>query len=503
MKRARVLVFTLFIILTDCVPPHSPESGKIVPSMDETRRVEQSGAAGETRGDGRGLRPLIRVSSDDRVISILNGNLDSDPDPEQVIAVKSREDVNSPIRIIVADFDSAKRGHYFQSWEAPIGAVNPRTFRLSLEDMEGDHGLEIVAGGTDGQGKSTLDVLRRNTAVHGQGVSFHSVCQITADDVRIERTERSESYSSGQKNGESFSISAFSRDPESKNVMDLIRVPYTWTYAENRFVQGRSEKIAGEKVQQRMLESLYTNESVDYFEAFLDGAWIVLDAPAGAPAVASGADIIFFEPKRRRISRYLGDTVETYAWTESYRTIYNSLRISAQNEAVRTIDRTFYIRATSMSTLEISIQGSDMGGDVTSAVYAKMSDEIQGKYLMTQKSAVTIAPPTLDAVYRNASGVRIAFEGTRITWSEGSKERSGVFAMLSVAGRNILSIRFTDPYGPQGETRNYILEYGEKRERNGIVKTIMLSSVQFSVNGLEETMGDPIVLQKIEQASKR
>ncbi len=503
MKPVWMLVFPLFFILTDCSPPHSPEGGKIVPNMDETRRSEQSGASAETRADGRELRPLIRVSGDDRVISVLNGNLDSDPDQEQVIAVKPREDVDSPIRIIVADSDSSKSGRYFQSWETPIGAVNPRTFSLSFEDMEGDHGLEIVAGGTNGQGKLTLDVFRRNTAVHGQGISFHSACQIAADDVRIERTERSESYSSGQKNGESFSISAFSRDPESQNVTDLIRVPYAWTYAENRFMPGQPEKITGEKVQQKMLENLYTNDNVEYFEAFLDGAWIVLDAQAPAPATSGGADIIFFEPKRRRISRYLGDTVETYVWIVSYRTIYDRLRISAQNEAVRTIDRTFSIRATSMSTLEISIQGSDMGGDVTNAVYVKLSDEIQGKFLLKEKSAVTIAPPTLDAVYRNASGVRIAFEGTRLTWSEGSKERSGIFAMLSVAGRNILCVRFTDLYGLPGETRNYILEHGEKRERNGIVKTIMLSSVQFSVNGLKETVGDPIVLQKIEQASKR
>lgn len=437
--------------------------------------------------DGRqadGLpRPRIAVEAQDATLKVLSANLDADPEEEQVIAVKQRNEVDAPVRVIVADSDPAQGQYYFQSWESETNATNGRILEMSVTDLIGDHGREIVVSGMNRDGRLTLDVFRSSTAPPGKGLTFRSVCQVAADEIRIEESERDETYTLGSRNGVSFPIVAYLRDPESENVMDLIRITYTWKYTENRYVPGAPEKIPGEKVEQKQLERLFTSGTVPAFEEFLAGSWVQLSPTPSGEKVGS---IVDFQPRARRIAIFTGDTQELYIWRDTLRTIYNRVILIGENEAVAKITKTFSISVESVSSIAVSIQGSDLG-DFPLTIYTKVSEDIQARLLAHPGIPVLLQAAGLAGGYSGASDLVVHFDNPRISWAEAGRRREGSFVLYVLQGRTILAVRLLNAKHTAAESRSYLADYKEKREASRVVRTLILTPVQVTVKGYEET----------------
>jgi hypothetical protein len=503
MKCIRFLPVGMLAALLGCAPSHTVGPVKIVAKSNA--EVDNSGGSlgqGSARSLDRTAQPRVPLAPSDQLITVVEENLDQDPEPEQIIVVKRRDDIDSPIRLIMADQDPQNGQRYSPSWDSPTAATSVRIFTLTVKDLVGDHGLEIVVSGMNSQGKLTLNVFQRMPSESGRGVSFRSLCEISADDIQIEETDRPDTYSAEQKNGESFPIVTYDRDPESPNVMDLVRVPWTWKAAEGRYVAGAAEKIPGEKVEQARLKELYTSTDTGSYERFLDGAWTVLGQPTASAPEGRPVEIIHFEPSLRRISRYLGDAEEVYIWSESYKTLYNLLIVVTKNEVVPSIAMKFSIRATDMNTLEISIQGVDTG-DTTTATYVKLTEEIQRKYLTRNGTPVTLPPASLKGVYLGATGTRIEFLNQKFAWTVGETTRQGSFVLFMIAEHEILSVRFFDDNGLPAETKNYLVEKSERRELNRVTTTVTLSPVLLAVSGYQETIGDPLTLTHTDEPQKK
>jgi hypothetical protein len=107
-------------------------------------------------------RTVARIDLDEGIlfISALDVNLDLDEPEEQVLAVKRADDPEDRVRLLVADFDTL-RSTYRVVWEGATRATNVRTFAVYTLDLIGDHQDEIIAMGTDNEGRQTMNVYRR------------------------------------------------------------------------------------------------------------------------------------------------------------------------------------------------------------------------------------------------------------------------------------------------------------------------------------------------------
>ncbi len=479
----------LATVAVSCAPPPSPApaAGRAVP------RVAPPGSpapAGEARIEADALRPRISLDPRDQVLALVAANLDSDPDEEQVIAVRLRDGIDAPVRVLVADSDSSQGQYYFQSWEAETNGSNPRILDLSVKDLVGDHGREIVVSGMDGEGRRTLDVFRAVAPASGKVLAFRAVLQVVADEIAIEESERDDEYALGTKSGKSFPVTAYLRDPESDNVMDLVRITYTWKYADGRYVPGQAEKIPGERVEQKQLETLFTTGTVAGFEEFLSGSWVqVLPTPAGDRIGA----IVDFQPRSRRISISTGDTQEVYLWRDTLRTIYNRVMLIGENEAVPKITKTFSVGVETTSTIALSVQASDLG-DFPLATYTRASEDIQARLLAPSGAPVLLDGGQLSGPYSAAPDTVLDFASPRVTWSEGGKSRQGSYAIFTLQGRTVLDIRIAGSRQVPVQLAAFLADFREKREAGRAVRTLVLSPVQLTVSGWEEALGRTLTL---------
>ena len=220
-------------------------------------------------------QPRITIDPRDTVLQVINAALRKGTQEEQqVIAVKRMDEVDSPVRLLVVDVDPERGTYYFQSWESPTNATDNRIFSLAVKDLIGDHDVQIEASGMNKDGKLTLDIFRRGQDPHGTELVYVPVCQIVADDIHVEESDRPDTYTMDQKNGDSFPIDTFVRDPDSQDVMDLLKISYQWVPKEGRYVPGSPEKVPGEKTAQAQLSKLFSDLTPSPFEDFLAGSWI-------------------------------------------------------------------------------------------------------------------------------------------------------------------------------------------------------------------------------------
>jgi hypothetical protein len=453
----------------------------------------------DSRFDAAALRPRIPIDPADTLLQVVNLSVDKDAEEEQVIAVKRSDDVESPVRLIVADADPARGAYYYQSWESPTNSTDSRAFTLAVKDLLGEHDSQIVASGTNGAGKLTLDVFRRVPSAAAKDVIFRPVCQLVADDISIEETERADSYSSDTKPGPSFPIVAYLRDPESQNVMDLVRIRYTWNSGEARYVPSAPEKIPGEKVQQTQLQALYNSTGQDAFEQFISGSWVQIPSTPGVKGrAAPPPSIINFDPRGRKIAIGSGNTQEVYLWRTSLHTLYNMLIVDGENETVLDIHlkRRFTIVVDSMTSLSVTTSGGDTE-DQRTLKYVRVTDDIRTKLLERSGAQALISPLVLDGTYKGANVLRVEFKAPALTWTTASGTRSGTYVLFTLGPRTILTTRFPGGGSGPDDIASWLVDFREKKDTAQVVRTLALSPVVLTINGYVDTNGDP---QALEQA---
>ena len=502
MTRLRLpsLALALAVLVLACSPSAipavrtspAPTVNPTAPAMDAPRSLP---AAPNDRE-----RPRISVDPSDTVLQIIDANLEADPNGKQIIVVKKTGDVSAPVRILVADADPARGAYYYQSWEGATNATDTRVLSVTLEDLVGDHKLDIVASGMNEAGQLTLDVFHPLPPVRGAGLRYRAICQIVADDIKLDEAQRPDSYATSEKNGESFPIAAYLKDPDSSNVTDMVRITYSWSAPESRYVPGSPEKVPGSQLAQALLQKLYGSPDASAFERFLSGSWVqILHDDRGRQPDQYGT-IIDFDARARTVSLSAGNSTEVYTWQDSVRTIYRVL-VVAQNEAVPQITRTFSVTVQTASSIVVSIQGSDT--DETPAVtYTKINSDIAAKLLSGDHSQVSLKALPLDGTFTGPGKMSVDFHSPTVTWVEGDRKRLGSYVTFSLDGSLILSVAYQGDPGEVIQTASWRVVLSDHKDPTNLVRTLVLTPGRLTVDGFEESGADPVTLQQTSQLTK-
>jgi hypothetical protein len=427
-------------------------------------------------GETRETAAKVPIERSEKLIQVLNCNLDLDMNEEQILVLGAKGDPEAPLRIAVVDYDTV-RGAYLRGWEGTTASTNPRLFDVSQKDLVGDHNQEIVCRGINGRGEQVLDVFRKTPAPSGVGLYFTEICQIVSDgSIEIQEIERSEGYRLGQKNGPSFAIYVYSRDKSSPNILDRIRTTYQWQYQQNRYVLSGEEKLPGAVVQEQQLRELFADPSIAAFESYLAGPWYL----AGSEG---REEIILFSPEEKRITIYSGQVEESYDWQTSFRSLPNRLYIESTNELIESIRERIYVDVVALNTIEVTLVGSEEWNR-SSGRYLKLTEELQEQLLKQRQTEVKPASILLKGIYRDDQGTEIIFDPPHFTWIGDKRQFSGGFAVINL-DKTVLYLKGLDENGLPVQEATYIMEFTEKKEGQTVRRTLSLLAGRMGVHGAE------------------
>ncbi len=434
--------------------------------------------------------PKVPLERGEILASVLNCNLDLDASEEQILVLRRQEEPDAPLRIAVADYDSVREA-YVRTWEGTTSATNPRLFEISVQDLVGDHNQEIVCRGVNGRGEMVLDVFRKTPSPTGLGLYFTEICQLAADgSIDIVEVHRPEGYLLGQKNGPSYPIHAYSRDKESANMLDRIDYTYQWQYPQNRYVLTGQAKLPGVVVQEAQLRELFSDPSVERFEKYLSGPWLLSGA-------SGRQEIILFDPEARQISIFSGQVEEIYEWQTSARVSSNWLYIAASNESIGWVKKYINVAVVALNTIEFSMRGSEEW-DRSGGRYLRLTDDLQNNLLADRATKDEAPGPELRGVYRGTEGAEIIFDPPRFTWIEPARQYSGGFAVFRL-DREVLYLRGLDARGlPAGESA-YLLDYAQTSEGPVRIRRLTLTPARLGVHGAEAISDKRLVFEQRDQ----
>lgn len=428
--------------------------------------------------------PWAPLQSGEELLWLMAGNLDGDEGDEQLVLVRAEVEGNPVIKLIVVDAAGPGSPHR-RTWEAATRATDPRTFNVQVQDVTGDHQLEIVARGINASDQRTLDVYRQAPA--GPQLAFVSILSVAAEGA-IEIQDRTP--------GVPFPIVVQATDPQGSEVTDLLRTAYEWRAQDERYHALPTERIPGAVVEERQLRELFGSRGTAAFEEFLAGPWYRMIEP-GQGRPAGGTEVIHFEPEQRRITLFDGDVQEIYTWDVSHRLLSSRLGIWVRNELVDSIQKTINVEVNSLRAIRVVIKGRE-SGDYADHHYEQLTTSRQVE--LTRSAGVDPRPLDLplSGVYRAADHDQtIIFEPPRFTWLNGTDSASGGYGLYSV-GQPVIVFKIMSPAGVTRELRTYVVEYDEHRIGDRLFRSLLLRSATLEVTGVVATAATGLRFEQVE-----
>ncbi len=488
------------VLLIGCGPEDTPEKTVQAPRLVIPGTVPKAGGTKDLSAyedEYSEQLPKVEIAPEDLLLQVLTVNLDLDQTDEQVLVLRARGIPDAPVRVAVVDFDSILNT-FFISWEHETGAMSYRSFQLTLEDLVGDHEIEIVCTGLSTDGKQTLDAFHRSRSSQESGLSYTSIFSERIEGtIEIEVTTRSQAYHSDRKNGISFPIIAYERDPESENLNDLIKTTYLWKHQAQAYIQVKRVLIPGKDIADRRLKELYRQDA-DAFEKFLDGPW--------SSSRSDGKTmIILFEPVNDLVTLFSGDVQEIYRWENSYRYLSNSISIHGVNELMPFIRIQAAVRVDTLDTLRVTIYeiNSQTGvrtiNEEWSGQFFRLSGTMQRSLLRSSESIIEQPDtlPNLVGYYTGETGGSIQFDHPRFTMRHDDETVVGTFSVYSI-GNYILELRIQDRSGVTVDSRTYKFDLLIEEHETEIIRTLMLIPGSIRVQGFYPNSSELLRFRQVE-----
>jgi hypothetical protein len=441
------------------------------------------------------LASAIPLEPNETLLDLYSFNLDADDEEEQILVVRRSDDPEGLIRIVVADYSPQTR-RWSRIWDGATLATKIKTFQITIGDLLGNHGVNIICTGMNDANEQTMTVFWRSAPEGDQRLRFVSIFQGRGDAVLVNSSDRADSYKLGQSSAESWSISIWRADPSAGNYLDQIKETWKWNSNEGSYVSSSVERIPGASIARRIAESLLDGTS-GTFEQFLDGIWY----KQSTDPLSSDALFITFQPRDGAILFSAQGIVEIYEWENSNSTRYG-LYIACRNQSVRNLRRLMDVELVSTDTINLRVfQDLRIKADIAAkwdGRYRKLGQEMAKAFRLPPAKAIHTRPE-LDGLYMSEDGMELLFAGSTYTLKSEGNQETGGFAVFEISGQMILDLRALQTGNTATSTRRSwtISLANQVRANNQQSSILTLTPVRIGVMGPEPLEGPKLVLERV------
>ncbi|MDR1127492.1 MAG: pallilysin-related adhesin [Treponema sp.] len=418
----------------------------------------------------------VALKDDEILVTILDDNFDDDVQEEQVIAYRNRLQEDSPIYITYIDFDEESQT-YKRVWGVETMVIRPGTIDLYIQDLTGDHIPSVLLSGMNPEGEFVLIVFKKDEGVE----PFRKIADLRIEgSITVNEVERSQAYQSGIANSRPYPITAYGRDVESTNILDLIEVSYVYDDDIGEYRQDKLTRIPGRQIEEQELRHVL-NGGTRSFEQFVSGLWYWTSQDGSI----DNRQYIYFDPQNKEVIFYADDAQQVFTWHNSSATRYG-LYLTTQNISVQTLRRSLDIAVESLDSVRIR---------VSEDVRLKLGTDASwnGSY----KKANFISSSTPRLVKNVSAFVDSAYNGVigRINFSKngvyelklGENVQTGVYSFFCIEDTELLELR------PEDKPRvTYVVEHSDR--------TLSFKRVTISANGIQD-LHEPTFSMELEPNS--
>ncbi|MDR0642263.1 MAG: pallilysin-related adhesin [Treponema sp.] len=419
------------------------------------------------------INTKIALRDGEVMLSVLTLDMDEDPVEEQIIAYRNLPEAEGPVHIAYVDYDG-EQGGYLRVWDAPTAVTRPLTFSMRIQDLIGDRSICVAVTGMGDQGIHTLSVFRRiPKGAEGGAEPFKKIADLRIDgSIRIQESERPQSYQRGISQGTSFPIAAYGHDPQSENILDQVEIIYTYNSAAGQYEQSRITRAPGPQIEQRRLQELLSGKP-GVFENFIHDLWYSV-SPEGT---LDNRRYIYFDPPNREITFFGDGAQQIFTWQNSSPTRYG-LYVATQSVSVTTLRRTIDIELESVESIRVKVFE-----DVRLKISADNTwDGSFRRARSAEKGKPSPQSPYLNASYESPLGqIRFSAEGAYEIRS-GENLEQGHYAFFPVDSQEALELRPQDG----GPREIYLVE------RSG--DSLILSRARIGAMGIRKLNEGPLTL---------
>jgi hypothetical protein len=444
--------------------------------------------------------PKVDLPNGTEAVFVRDLNLDVDPADEQLMFLRDLEGGNLSIGII--DFDNLTTS-YVLSWQYPSAIKESDTIEITIQDLIGDIELEVVVNGLGEDDQQVIEVFRKQK--NSTMLKYNPVFQKAAfGTFRIETVKRNSDYTLGDV--EPFEISLTSNDPESDNSLDQIKVSYVWNPRQELYIQQRSEKIAGSKIEsETLLELFTTNNSANYLK-FFEGPWFKTDSD-------ERGNLIFFfvSPQTNEITFLAGDLQEIFIWNEprGFRVSYRgNVRFTAHNDLITHIDKAITARITGLNSIALSVKDEfsvnyifSEDDSTWSGTYERYTEDLQQAELAALDRSATPplnGLPILSGYYQELGGDEIIFSNPYFNKTSKGRSEKGGYAFY-YADVPVISMKYISEDGIETKRETFSVFYTEELNETQIIRRLRLIPGRVGINGFKAFDLEHLEFEQIEE----
>lgn len=430
----------------------------------------------------------IPLEPNETLLDLYSFNLDFDDEEEQILVIRESDDPNGIIKVVLADYSPLNR-KWNRAWKGSSLVTKNKTFQVSVNDLIGDHNLNIVCTGMNNTNEQTMTIYWKSQDLEQkQGTIFLKVFEQAGSAVIIEEVERPDSYKLGQSNAESWPISVWKADASSGNYLDQLRELWHWSFTDKAYVKISTESIPGASIAQKKVESILDG-TTETFKLFLDGTWYKESIDPLSPA----AQFITFQSRDDSLL-FSGDgLIEVYGWENSNPTRYG-LYIASRNQSVRNLRRLMDIELASADSIQVRVfQDYRIKADISGrwdGRYRKLGAEIATSFKRMPAMATT-GLTDLSGIYESDSGMTLVMEGTTYRMESATGLQTGSLAIYTLDGKTILDMRQTASNGETPSRLSWIAE--------STFQQLSLQEVKIGILGIEPSQDKPLLFRKMQQ----
>lgn len=436
----------------------------ITPKSSQTKESEA-----EMQGTSLSLEKyetFVPLLPGETLISTLTFDFNNDGYDDEVIIVKN---TRSPFLIIVPGLFDSNSGNYERLSPIETNFSRTRAFSYLGIDLVGEHKNSLVYQGIDDDGNYVLKAFYFQTKIEKfeEKNEFVNIGDFSSDGtVFIQQTERSESYSLGLSNGESFSIWVYKSEiPENENnqnkeisKLNQIQQEFRWNKTTNQYELYQEIKVTAGRVTANALSRIQDG-TVETFAKFLNGLWYKTSNSDG------NVRYIYFDYASKEIILFITDTQEVYEWEDS-KVRHNGIYLTTVNADIINLHRRFDISLVNIDEIRMTIRD-----DINLIIKETSLWDGQYKKLSSQKSFFNTKEISDLSVFSQElkkgsswttadEQFSISFDDYNYTIKNPDFTETGIYSLCSVGNKCI--IQFRSDLEESSLLELYSLDFGQK-----------------------------------------